>query len=409
MEFRNLTPFESLAFSAYDVHQREHHVVVTRVVYRLVADPHGARTHRCEALTGDDRNALVTSDVYEGDAHTSSVRAESDLAPFKPRCDVVVRATAHAPQGEASARWSVSLRVETPTDPQPSDPDDAPRGVLVDKTLTVCGPRWFVRDGDRWTLTDPQPATRVPMRWEAAFGGRSRVVDARVEGGRELLHEVCFTNPLGAGWIERRHFEALDAAGIEQPAHLAAPQVERPDAPVRDLCVAEHPKHAVDARAMAALAGDYGATPAGFGWVGRAWTPRLQHAGTYDDAWVAARHPFLPDDFSFAYWNGAPTDQQIPWPGRGLAVTLTHLADATVAPGGVLSFELPPHRAFVMAWLQGLPVPVPAVLDTVDVDAEELTVTCLWRVMVPRALAPAALEARFEVDPHAPLLRIKEA
>ena len=57
MEFRNLTPFQALAYGAYDVHDREHHVVAMRVAYALAAT--GERspglgdasvTHRCELL-----------------------------------------------------------------------------------------------------------------------------------------------------------------------------------------------------------------------------------------------------------------------------------------------------------------------------------------------------------------------
>ena len=408
MEFHNLTPFESLAYGALDTHDEEHHVVVTRVVYRLVSDG-GSATHRCVAVTDEDVCALVTEDVFEGEVNASSVVAESDIAPFKPRCDVVVHATAHAPNDVASTRWSVRMRVTAPDPPHASSERDAPRGVLIDKTLSVCGPRRFERSLDgAWTLTEPIAVKTVPMRWERAFGGRSVVPD-REHADRMLLNEVCFTNPLGAGWVERRHFEAHEKAAGEALSSLPAPQIEHPDHGVTSLVVAEHPPHAVEAPAMAELAASYGATPAGLGFVGRAWTPRLQRAGTYDDAWVRARHPFLPDDFKFAYWNGAPDDQQIAHPGLGLSIELWNLAAPTHSRDGCVRFTLPPHRAFVMAWMRGLPVPVPAVIDTVRVDAEAMTVTCLWRVLIARSLGVERLDARFETDPEAHLLKLETA
>jgi hypothetical protein len=91
----------------------------------------------------------------------------------------------------------------------------------------------------------------------------------------------------------------------------------------------------------------------------------------------------------------------------GLRVELTNLAAPDVARDGVVSFALPPHRAFAMAWLGGLPVPMPAVIDTLTVDAEAMTVTCVWRVLIARALGVGRLEARFEVDPAAPLLKLE--
>ncbi|KYF99007.1 hypothetical protein BE18_20965 [Sorangium cellulosum] len=59
-----------------------------------------------------------------------------------------------------------------------------------------------------------------------------------------------------------------------------------------------------------------------------------------------------------------------------------------------------------MVWIAGLPVPVPAALDTLSVDAESMVVTCVWRALVARALGAQRMEARFEVDPRAPLLKM---
>lgn len=400
MEFRNLTPFQALAYGAYDVHDREHHVVAMRVAYALAATGErspglgdAAVTHRCELLRAHPAGELCVADAYEAELNASSVKAESDLAAFKPRCNVVVRATAHAPGGAAAQRWPVRLRATVAR--------DGGAAAVIDKSLTVCGPRWFVRDGAGWSLTEPREATSVPVRWEKAFGGRSTVRDAE---GKTLLDEVCFTNPVGCGWMEKRHVEALERASQSLPEHLPAPQVEDPRSPVRALVVAQHREGIADARGVAEAAADYGATPAGLSWVGRPWTPRIQHAGTYDDAWLRDRHPFLPPDFSFAYWNGAPADQQIDHPPPGLQVELWNLCEGS----GYVSFALPPHRAFVTAIVRGLPVPVPAVIDTVIVDAEAMTVACVWRVLVPRMLGATKLEGRFEVDPEAPLLRLRE-
>jgi hypothetical protein len=47
------------------------------------------------------------------------------------------------------------------------------------------------------------------------------------------------------------------------------------------------------------------------------------------------------------------------------------------------------------------------VIDTVTVDAEAMTVSCVWRVLISRALGVTKLEARFEVDPTAPLLKLQ--
>src|SRR6187401_861042 len=98
MEFRNLTPFDALGYSALDVHDDEHHVVAVKALYHLSRGGAGGATHRCEIVPRerDDAGKLHMRDVFEGELNASSVRAESDLAPCKPRCDVIVRATAWA-------------------------------------------------------------------------------------------------------------------------------------------------------------------------------------------------------------------------------------------------------------------------------------------------------------------------
>ncbi|WP_433937678.1 DUF2169 domain-containing protein [Sorangium cellulosum] len=406
MECQNLTPFDALAYSALDAHDEEHHVVALKAAYRLVPGGGGEVTHRCELAPDDSAGRLLLRDAFEGEVNASSVRAESDVSPFKPRCDVLVRATAWAPGEKPAERWTARLRVTAPGAAAPgggAGARDLPGRALIDKTLEVCGPRWFERTADGWQLTRPEPAASVPVRWEHAFGGRSLV--SAEPGSPPRLDEVCFTNPVGCGWMEARYLDALRDAGAPVPDRVAAPQIERPDSRVTHLAVASHPPHAVEAPRMAEIAADYPFAPAGLGCVGRAWTPRLQRAGTYDDAWVAGRHPFLPDDFSFAYWNAAPDDQQIPHPDLGLRVELWNLARPDVARDGRVAFELPPHRAFVMAWIAGLPVPVPAALDTLSVDAESMVVTCVWRALVARAFGVQRMEARFEVDPRAPLLK----
>ncbi|WP_204371570.1 hypothetical protein, partial [Burkholderia cenocepacia] len=48
------------------------------------------------------------------------------------------------------------------------------------------------------------------VRWEQAYGGTSRVALAQSAKGTSAdleLNEVCFTNPLGRGWVEKRFLD----------------------------------------------------------------------------------------------------------------------------------------------------------------------------------------------------------
>ena len=46
--------------------------------------------------------------------------------------------------------------------------------------------------------------------------------------------------------------------------------------------------------------------PMAFGPIGRAWQPRPNYAGTYDQKWLDERFPFLPDDFDERYYQRRP-------------------------------------------------------------------------------------------------------
>lgn len=442
MEFRNLTPFDALCFSALGVDDQEYPVLVMKVGYRLLPIDGQPEQFRAEVL---DHNPLplCTADRYYGEEGTSSVCEESDLAPFKPRCDVIVVGNAHAPQGQPSTHWTAGLRISTPVPPLPRV--DAPlptplspgerltehqlaawqtarqeafqrranaptRHYLLDKYLKFTGPRQFSHSlFGGWQLTEPQPATSVPLRWEYAFGGRSVVPNPEhaldTNTPPYLLNEVCYSNPLGRGWIEKRQ-EDLGYQLDKPLRELPAPQIEPIDKPVWRLERAKHPDGELDAHGMAQIAACYKNQPAGFGIVGRAWAPRLPLAGTYDEAWQRERWPGLPTDFDFGYWNGAPADQQIDFPPPAFRLEMFNLTDPALTPDGTLCVELPGHRPFVLLRLHnGALLPLPMLTDTLRIDTEAMTLALTHRISLPNHLGIRVLEARFETDPTAPLIK----
>ncbi|WP_206126073.1 DUF2169 family type VI secretion system accessory protein [Burkholderia sp. Ac-20379] len=406
-----------MAFNAVDVPGNEIHVVALKAAYRLEPMPRqGADgdTHRCVLLGGAETVPLAMADEYEGEIGTSSVKWESDLAPFKPKCDVLIRATAYAPHGTPAASWPARVRVF-----------DAGE-MVVDKGLRITGARSFVKGWRGWKLGDPEPVAAVAVRWEHAYGGASRVKcvegAAGVSAEREL-NEVCFTNPLGCGWIEKRFLElAADKSvlatsnassalrSMSKISELPAPQIEAWGNPVSSLDIVEHPSSALDAQQMQEVAAGYATTPTGLGVVGRAWAPRLPFAGTYDEVWHKTRWPYHPADHDFHYWNAAPVDQQIAWPSPGPAFELANLAQPGDSHAGFVRARLPGHRAFVaLRFASGAVVPVEMKLDTLLIDTEDMRVLVTWRVVFPVEPAVRVCEARFELDRHAPLLRMESA
>ena len=187
---------------------------------------------------------------------------------------------------------------------------------------------------------------------------------------------------------------------------LPAPQIEPIEKPVWRLDRVKHPEGELDAHGMAQVAASYNNQPAGFGIVGRAWAPRLPLAGTYDDAWKSERWPGLPPDFDFAYWNGAPVDQQIEFPPPAFRLELFNLTAPEHTPDGSLCVELPGHRPFVLLRLHnGAMLPLPMLTDTLRIDTEAMTLALTHRISLPNHLDIRVLEARFETDPTAPLIK----
>lgn len=168
MEFVNHTPFPALAFAGLDQFSQSFQVVALRQTFTW--GDTGELEH------AEDQAPLCESDDYFGASLQGSVRQESDLCPYKPRCDVIVNATAYPPRrpdGSALGRFDIQLVVSHPGSPaplplepqglnplMPASPEQMqawrrevelarktlmPGQRLIDKTLTVTGERQFTK------------------------------------------------------------------------------------------------------------------------------------------------------------------------------------------------------------------------------------------------------------------------
>ncbi len=391
MEFRNQTPFSALHFMMLDKNNDENHVVVIKVGYRL--EPTGNGIYRVR-VRDDDAVALCTEDEFSGAPNTSTVIQESELAPFKPYCDVIISGTACTPGGIPGTTINAAVKLTSSADT-----------VLLEKHVHVTGPRLFQQNPltRKWSLTSPDPFISQPIIWEAAFGGECQISES--EEGAEaipktarlkdvqrashpdapqapLAHTVCENNPLGKGYITPWYSAA------KQAVSYPAPQITDPRAPLTGERFAELIAGKADLNAPSFQA-------AGFGFTGRTWQPRRALAGTYDDIWLKERHPNLPADFDFRYWNAAPHDQQIPFPQLPISVEL-----AGFSPSGGIHFSFPEHLAFVLLrFTDGVIVPVNMNLDTLHIDADKLDVTVCWRFLLPKSAPVRVMEARYETEP----------
>jgi len=364
MNFINNTIFPALAFRSTDQYGQSFHVVVMRATLDIHED--GSTT-----LT-QEQQPIVQTDEYFGEINKSCVKQESDLVPFKPKCDVIVNATAHAPGGVPSFGFVAGVKIQR----QPHD-SGATGTVILEKKLLITGPRcWEKGLLGKWNLNPPTiPISSLPLRYDYAFGGECRIDINDPDGSRiktefrlspeqrdchpdgqdlaPLAHASCENNPLGMGFAEEWYLKATKRKTIP------APQID-------------------DSKNSASIFGkNY--SPQGFGVITKAWRQRLELAGTYDDAWLETRWPDLPEDFDMSYWNGAHPDMQVPYLSGDEEITLTNLT-----PGGLLTFTLPGDPPVVTVRFEsGQTATVPAKLDTLIIDPDLLKACLVWRAVMP--------------------------
>jgi len=347
-EVRNHTPWPSQYFQMMDTEDEIFHVIVSRLTYDLQQlDEHGA------PALAERQLPLVDADQFYDQPNTSSCIQESDFAPYKPKCDILLaHASAHAPEGKPHSRWPVGLRIGQ-----------------WKKTLAVTGARHIDRGLMGWRLSEPDKALEVPLRWEHAFGGTSLWPEQLKEGQKPEIKKYHPQNPIGSGWADK----AWLSKSLER--RLKAPQIEQFNQPYGER----------QANAMSY-------PPVGVGPVGRWWSPRIQKAGTYDQQWKETRWPKLPKDFDFGYWNCAPEDQQIEYPQGGEEIVLSGFRPQEREP---LHCQLPQPQIHAVVRLQDGPiVPVPMQLDTLIFDLKDMTLGCAYRIQVAAHMGVRVLELR---------------
>jgi hypothetical protein len=256
-----------------------------------------------------------------------------------------------------------------------------------------------------WSAGKPEAVKSVALDWENTYGGSSKVTDSK---GKELLNKAWFANPIGCGWLPSKWSSAMEKAQQKLPKTLKAPQLTYLDDVIDVLEFSNLPEDVDTAKKMADFIRNKAKhRPANFGWLGKSWAPRLAKAGTYDKNWQDNRWPALPQDFNFGYWNGAPEDQQMAFPEPGFTVGLTHLMNPEKSGTDEVIVRMPAHRAFVLAKGEGVLLPFLMRIDTIVIDTEAMRIDLVWRTGILKKLKADKLEARFETDPQAPLLKFK--
>lgn len=306
---------------------RELLVVVIKGTFRLPepGDPPG------HFALHETQLPLVMADTFTGAPGYSAPIYEVDFAPRKPRCDILLLGSAHAPHGRPTTRVEV--------------------GVCVGgwrKTMAVVGPRHWECGLGSVVASPPGVFVQQPISYDVAFGGTDLLHEDAAQ------HAAFMPNPAGRGF--HRHLRPAWVEGRPLPA------TEQIDAAVRDP------------------GGSY--RPMAFGPVGRGWVPRSGFAGTYDDEWLEKHFPFLPPDFDEQYFQAASMDQQVPL--ESFKAGPVDVLMANLTPEGLSRFTIPHLVAPVHVFpKRGEREDYTATLDTVVIEPDEGRFSLTWRVARP--------------------------
>ncbi len=317
MELINNTKFEVGFTLGMDAEARERVVVVAKGTYDLP-------TIDCEPDLAAEQLPLVLADEFTGEPGFSATVHESDFAPFKPRCDVVLNGSAYAPQGHAAREVTVGLRVAT-----------------MRKSFSVVGPRTWKKSLMSVKPSDPQPFVQQAIGYDHAYGGRD------VSAKNPDKEKSYLDNPVGTGFYPLTSRSDLVGKPLPNSSELGT------------MITTRKGKNA----------------PQSFGVIGRNFAARHRFAGTYDQAWTDEVFPFLPVDFDPRYHQSAPPEQQIEYPRGGEKVVLVNLTSQ-----GRNVFRLPTVEIPVRFTDEdGRQSSCEAVIDTVIIEPDMGRLLLVWR------------------------------
>ena len=318
-EIVNHTPFVCEALQTSDETARTVVVMVIKATFDI-------RPEITEPTLAEEQLPVNLSGEYWAEPDTSPYKFEPETAFFKPATDVVLVGHAYAARANR-AEVDVQLAV----------------GGLS-KTLRVFGDRLWDKGVTGIAATAPARFESLPIRYDRAYGGWDLSNPAEPVCDRR--------NPLGRGF--RRKGAKFQAGSllpnIEDPAHLLS---------------------SYDGRSV----------PAGCGFTHGDWEPRAALSGTYDDAWLQRRSPWLPEGFRRSFFNAASPGLIAPGYLRG---DETVMAQGVRPDGARLLARLPALRSPECIFKRRGSPPMAAAtsFDTLIIDADAQQLQLLWRCCV---------------------------
>ena len=296
---------------------------------------------------------FVLADEYhgQGDPLSSTVRMESELAPFKPFTDVVVAGKAYAPGGKKTRQMDISAKIGGRK-----------------KTIRVIGDRQCVYNGNsKPSFTDPEEFSEMAIRYERAYGG----MDAASDPDLPFAYP---RNPMGRGLALKNVREAIDG--------LALPNFEDPvDLLTPERVVLGKPEN-----------WNRQPIPQGAGWFQKNWYPRCSFAGAMP-GFVIPGEPMKEEKLGIVPKNQVELHLRMKLPsfdarfnnGGSIGLFLPHVPPKekivlrNMNPEGKMKFKLPKTYPRIMLDIGLGENELETCLHTVLIQPEISRVDLIWR------------------------------
>ena len=321
MELFNATPFAAAYSLGLQKSGRNCLVIVAKATY-LLPEKSGDTPQLSE-----EQIEPYETDTFMGEPGLSAPIYENDFATHKPKCDVLVHASAYSQ--EPVTERQVGFKVGN-----------------LEKVFKVIGTRHLERSISGNIPTNPEPFTKQKISYDTAYGGSDK--DKKPDKNGEETFKTFIQNPIGVGFYPN--------STPDERAGKAMPQTEEIGDPIISLKSKRY-------------------IPQSFGPIARNWYPRYLLGGTYDQNWNDNIRPFLPQDFDENFYQCAPKDQQTSYLKGGEEVILVG-----IVPQGKLSFNLPKPSVPMQAILtNGERHNLNPVIDTLTIEPDENRFTIVWR------------------------------
>lgn len=275
-----------------------------------------------------EEQGMILEDEYEGKPHNTPLLRSGDLIPFKPNTDVTALVRSWPVNTEKSSAWHAGIKIDQ-----------------SEYIVEINGPSHWVWKGEGWHRTEPAEVNNALVDYRIA--ANNIIADMPEE-------DQIPQNPLGIAHLRAQYMDkgkTYPAISLKSPNENHELEVD----------------HSFE----------------GFAPIPPFWRSRQQFAGTYDDNWLRNRHPQLPKDFDYQFYQSAhPRLIQ-----QGFFQGDERIELGRVLPGGRnIAFQLP---GLVLVadyqWIDERKVRLRLNLDGVHIDAREapFRVDITWRAWLP--------------------------